>query len=561
MSSAEPGQPSAGASLRTVAGNVRLVSLCTMLSRILGLIRDAAMAATFGAGPLLDAFTVAFRLPNLARVLLGEGALATAFLPAFTRELDQAGAQAARRLATATAVALILFLTSAVLVLEVGLVAWSWWLPLSTEAELLRSLIGLMLPYVVMVCLAAHLSAVLQGLGRFGWPALLPVIFNLGWLAGLVCFVPWWTDPTSRVQAMAVCVLAAGLIQVWCPIWVLSRAGYSFDPHWRSAWPQVGGILRTMTPVIVGLSITQFNTVIDSFVAWGFARPELGPDVMPLPGSPRYPLAPGAASALYFGQRLYQFPLGVFGVALGTVLYPLLAMHAQRGEHDKLRADLSLGLRLVAAIGIPASAGLMLISRPIAGLCFQYGRFDADDAHQTGLMIFAYGSAVWAYCGLLILNRGFYAVGDRITPLKIGLAGVALNLIGNLTLIWWLHEQGLAFSTAGVAMLQCLLNGWVIQFRVGQLQWVAIGRCVLKTLAATMVLAAVCLATEQLLERYPLPLGRLWSVFLPVSLGSGAYLGAAWLIGLHEPWLLLRRGKFSEAQPAGPPTERSDSAY
>lgn len=561
MSSAETGEPAAGTSLTSVTGNVRLVSVCTMLSRVLGLIRDAAMAATFGAGPLLDAFTVAFRLPNLARVLLGEGALATAFLPAFARELDQAGPQAARRLATATAVALTLFLTAAVLLLEAGLVVWSWCWSLSAEAHLLRNLIGLMLPYVVMVCLAAQLSAVLHGLGRFGWPALLPVIFNLGWLAGLACFVPRWTDPTTRVQAMSACVLAAGLIQVWCPIWVLSRAGYGFDSGWRSAWPQVAGILRTMTPVIIGLSITQLNTVIDSFVAWGFARPEFGSDLMPLPGSPHYPLSPGAASSLYFGQRLYQFPLGVFGVALGTVLYPLLTMHAQRGELHKLRTDLSLGLRLVAAIGIPASAGLMLISRPIASLCFQYGQFDADDARQTGLMIFAYGSAVWAYCGLLILNRGFYAVGDRMTPLKIGLAGVLLNLIGNLTLIWWLHEQGLAFSTAGVAMLQCLLSGRVIQARTGRLLWSEIGRCVLKTLAATVVLAAVCLTTEMLLARFPLPFEKLWNVVLPVGLGGGAFLGMAWLIGLDEPWLLLRRGQFTEAESIEPPTERSDSAY
>ena len=541
MSSADADQP-AVAPRTTFAGNLRLVSLCTLLSRVLGLIRDAAMAAAFGNGPLLDAFTVAFRLPNLARVLLGEGALATAFLPAFVKELEHAGAESARRLASATAVALTLFLTVAVLLMEAGLILWGWLVPLSEESRLLRNLIGLMLPYVVTVCLAAQLSAVLQALGRFGWPALLPVVFNLGWLAGIAVFVPLWDHPEARIYVMATCVLGAGLIQAACPIVVLARAGYAFDARWREAWPQVAGILRTMAPIIIGLSITQLNTVLDSFVAWGFARPETGSDLMPLPGSPRYPLEPGAASALYFGQRLYQFPLGVFGVALGTVLYPLLARHAQRGEFERLREDLSLGLRLVAAIGIPASAGLMLISQPVATLCFQYGQFDAADARQTGLMILAYGSAVWAYCGLLILNRGFYAVGDRITPLRIGLMGVGLNLIGNLTLIWWLHEQGLAFSTAIVAMLQCALNGWAIQGRVGRLNWPAIRVCIGKTLLATAVMAAVCLATQQLLEATPLPLGRLWNVLLPVFSGGAGYLGMAWLIGLKEPGLLLKRG-------------------
>jgi putative peptidoglycan lipid II flippase len=306
-----------------------------------------------------------------------------------------------------------------------------------------------------------------------------------------------------------------------------------------------------MLPVVVGLSITQLNGMLDSFIAWGFARPAGAGPLMPLPGSPAYPLHAGTATALYLGQRLYQFPLGVFGVALGTVLFPLFTQHAQRGEFDKLRGDLSLGIRLVLAIGLPASAGLMLIAHPLATLFFQYGKFDAAAAAMTGDMILCYGSGVWAYCALLILQRGFYAIGDRLTPMYVGLGAMLLNVALNLTLIWPLGGRGLALSTALVAALQCAVTSLLLQHKVGQLLWKEIAWTAVRTLIAVAVMSIACLLLT--LPAAPddgLKLRGL-KLLVPLAAGGLTFLAMAWLLRLKEPWsVIFARGQLTNASDA-----------
>ena len=528
-------------SLHNVSRNLRVVSLCTILSRVFGLLRDQAMGAIFGAGPILDAFTVAFRLPNLARVLLGEGAMTTAFLPVFVKELNEKGRESAARMTWAVFVVLMAVLCGGVIVAEGLLWSLDLLFVLSDQAKLLRNLTALLLPYVILICLAAQLSAVLNALGKFLWPALVPVVLNVAWLAALWCLVPLWPDATSQIYVTALVVVVAGGLQLLFPLPALSHSGFGYRGDWRGALDRVWKSARDMLPVVIGLSITQLNAVLDSLIAWGFTQPAGGGPLMPLPGSPAYPLTEGTATALYLGQRLYQFPLGVFGVALGTVLFPLLTAHAQRGETDKLRADLSLGVRLVLAIGIPASVGLMLVAHPLATLFFQYGKFDAEAARQTGDMIACYGSGVWAYCGLLILQRGFYATGDRLTPMYVGLGALLLNLALNVSLIWPLGGRGLAIATALVAAIQCLATAWLLQRRVGSLRWSEIGATFTKTAIAAGAMAVVCWLLLQALataDGYGLT-SRGIKLVLPLAVGTVTFLVVAWLVRLPEPWLLL----------------------
>jgi putative peptidoglycan lipid II flippase len=526
-------------SLQHVSKNLRLVSLCTIASRILGLLRDQAMGVIFGLSPVMDAFTVAFRIPNLARVLLGEGALTTAFQPVFVAELHAHGRESAARVTWAVFVSLFSVLCALVLIVEGALFALDWCVVLSDEARMLRNLTAILLPYVLLICLAAQIGAVLNALDRFLWPALVPAVLNLVWLIALWTVVPLWTDQRERIYVTAVCVVIGGAIQLLFPLPILFSLGFGYRPDWRTAMDRVWRIAADMLPVVIGLSITQLNAVLDSFIAWGFTQPSTGEQFMPLPGSPPYPLREGTTSALYLGQRLYQFPLGVFGVALGTVLFPLLTSHAQRGEMDKLRADLSLGIRLVMAIGIPASVGLILIAHPLATLLFQYGRFDADDAYRTGMLIAAYGSGVWAYCGLLILQRGFYAIGDRLTPMYLGMVAMIGNLISDLTLIWPLGGRGLAFSTALIAALQCLATVSLLQRKIGTLLWREIGTTTLKTFAATAVMAVICQSMLVLTEHQSLISGRLFRLGIPFALGVIAFFACAKLLGLSEPWIVI----------------------
>jgi putative peptidoglycan lipid II flippase len=527
-------------SLPQVSRNLRLVSLWTVCSRVLGLVRDAAMAARFGNGPLLDAFTVAFRIPNLARALLGEGALATAFLPAFVATRNEQGRDAANRLAVAVLMTLGGVLTALIAVVETGLVFLGWLPGLSPDADLLRRLLLVLTPYVGLICLTSQLSALLHADSRFGVPAVLPSVLNLVWLLGLWLVVPQWSEPTSQLFVMAACVA-----QLLLPLPALWSLGYRYVSDWRRAWSGVRTIAMHMLPVVGGLMVTQVNVLLDSLIAWGFARPVHGPDVMPWLANLPYPLVAGTASALYFGQRLYQFPLGVFGVALGTVLFPLLAEHAQRGDRPKLREDFSLGLRLVAAIGIPASAGLMVLSQPLAVLCFQYGAFSADDAAQTARMIAAYGSGVWAYCGLLIIHRGFYAVGDRMTPMRVGVAAVLLNVVCNLSFIWIWAGTGLAASTALVAVLQCVTVGVLFRRLIGGWHGRSVAIAVGRAVFATALMTAAAWLTLHQLEAWPGWSGRGLRVLLPLAVAIVVYFVTAWAIGFREPWDVLRRGRRS----------------
>lgn len=497
------------------------------------------MGALFGAGPILDTFTVAFRLPNLARVLLGEGALTTAFLPVFVGELQEKGRESAARVTWAVFIVLSIVLSGLILIVEAGLWAIGTFTTLTDEAQLLRDLTAILLPYVLLICLAAQVGATLNALGRFLWPALVPAVLNTVWLIALWIVVPLWSDELTRVYITGSFVIVGGGLQLLFPLPILFSSGFGYRSDWRLALDRVWKIASDMLPVIVGLSITQLNSVLDSAIAWGFTQPAGATLRMPLPGSPAYPLPEGTATALYLGQRLYQFPLGVFGVALGTVLFPLLTAHAQKGELSKLRIDLSLGVRLVVAIGLPASTGLMLIAHPLATLFFQYGKFDETAARATGDMIVAYGSGVWAYCGLLILQRGFYAVGDRITPMYVGLAAMLLNLVLNLTLIWPLGGRGLALSTALVAALQCGVTALLLQHKVGTLLWSQIRRTTFKTLVASGAMAIVCQLTFIAMRDRVFPLDRVVRLGAPLIVATLAFLVVAQVIGLKEPWMLM----------------------
>lgn len=519
-----------------------MMSGMTVLSRILGLVRDIAMARLFGLSPVMDAFTIAFRIPNLSRKLFGEGALATSFIPIFARELIVDDRNTAWRLASAVLGWLTVFLAAGVLAGELGLLAWACWGGVSHDTLELIHLTAIMLPYMILICLASQVSAILNSLGHFRWPATVPVVLNLVWLIGAWWITPWFADTATKAQALAICILVSGILQLLVQWPTLRNIGFRFYWDWRTVKPQVREILAAMLPVVLGLSITQINTFCDSLIAWAFSHPSGDPSAtMLLPGSPTYPLSAGAVSALYYGERMYQFPLGVFGVALGTAIFPMLARHAARGEMDLLKQDLSLGLRLVIMIGLPASAALMWLAHPVARCLFERGEFTPADTIRTAQIIASYGSGVWAYCGLLILQRGCYAIGDRLSPLRLGTISVAVNLTLNLTLIWYFAECGLALSTSVCAMLQVAGLLWMIQQRLGQLNWGRFGSCAGRTVLATLFMSAVGLGLIVLGQQTGWWSGKLLGLAIPCLGASAAYLLAAWCLKLDELWVLLRR--------------------
>ena len=471
----------------------------TFISRILGLVRDIATASLFGlaAGGVMDAFVVAIRVPNLFRRMFAEGAFAASYLPVFTAVLEN-DRRRAWQLASVTMIWLGVFLTGVLLACEslCGLL-WLGWGPEVPQIGLLLGLTATMLPYMVFICMAAQVAASLHALSHFAASALAPAILNICWLVAVWLIAPWFApNQNAQVYILAGAVLVAGVLQWAMQFYVFRVKGFRFDYNWAAGRDAMFNVIRSMGPMVLGLAVTQLNTLFDSLIAWGLAATPDGPQQIAwLGGSVAYPMRQGAAAAVYYGERLYQFPLGILGVAVATAIFPLLSRHAARGDRKRLGEDLSLGLRLVLFLGIPASAGLAMLAHPLAQLLFEHGQFTDADTARTAGMIACYATGVWAFCALPVIVRGYYALGDRLTPVRVGLMAVALNLALNLTLIWPLAENGLALATAASAGFQVLVLTVVFSTGKSPLDWRAIVITLSRTLLATSVMTAATLAT------------------------------------------------------------------
>ncbi len=524
---------------RSTLSGFRTVSLLTLVSRILGFARDSAMAAVFGLGEILDAFTLAFRIPNLARSLFGEGALTTAFLPEFVDVKSNQGNEAARRLATAVQRRVAFILTVLVAGVESILFLAHQTSTSSYQLRLIE-LLALMTPYLLLICMAALASAMLQAHRRFVWPALVPVLLNLWWLAA-VGLTAWLViDSERRIRWIAASLLVGGLLQWLLPTAVLRRSGWAALAPDEVAWQSSRKVFRAMMPTVLAASISQFNTVLDSLLAWVLASPAVrdwagGRDV----------IEQGTAAALYFAQRLYQFPLGLIGVAVGTVLFPTLAAHAAAREFGRLRDDLTHGLTAALSVALPASGGLVVLSSAVTAVLFQHGRFTAEDGLLTSRIMAVYGSSVWAAIALLLIQRGFFAVGDRSTPLKTGLAAVSVNLALTPLGAWWGGGVGLAASTALTTLFQLALSIWLLQRHAIALDagYLAkrIGRAVVATalmmLACQLAMSAPMFREKQFLQ-------------LVIALGAGAATFSRPRMG----WDCANPGICSASEGPGDPT-------
>jgi putative peptidoglycan lipid II flippase len=306
-----------------------------------------------------------------------------------------------------------------------------------------------------------------------------------------------------------------------------------------------------MGPMVLGLAVTQVNTLLDSLIAWGLAAAPGGPQQIAWLGGIAYPMRQGATSAIYYGERLYQFPLGILGVSVATAIFPLLSRHAARGHRDRLGADLTLGLRLVACLGVPAGVGLIVLAHPLARLIYERGHFDAEATRRVAGMIACYAVGVWAYCAAPVVVRGFYSLGDRRTPIRVGLVAVALNLTMNLTLIWPFAERGLAIATAVAASVQVCVLAVLFSRRHAALDWAGLRRTLLRTLLAVAAMTAAGYATLGLLPDSHGLSGKLLRVVLPLAVCGGVYCGLYRLAGGREIGLLFGRRATSPEEVSG----------
>lgn len=522
-------------------------SLGTLASRVLGLVRDMATAALLGLGEggVMDALVVAFRVPNLLRRIFGEGALAASFLPVFSHEFEIEPRRGWQLLSVLLAW-LAVVLTAVVVVGEIVCAA-IWWRGGAEWAGPLLGLTAVMLPYLVFICLAAQVSAALQARFEFRVPALAPILLNVCWLAAVWFVAPSFApDKVAQAYGIAAAILLSGVLQLAVQWPALVRLGFRWSYDWSVSRLAFWQVVRAMAPITLGLAVTQLNTLADSLIAWGLsATPGAQETIAWLPGEIAYPLETGAAAAIYYGERFYQLPVGLLGVAVATVIYPRVSAHAARGDLPAVAGDLSLGLRLVTFLAVPASVGIMLVAGPLVRVLFERGAFTADDSARASRMIATYAAGVWAYCAIPVLVRGYYAVGNRAAPARLGAAAVVLNLALNLALIWPLAEVGLAVSTALAAMVQIIALAMLFGRDGVSLAWRELAATALKTLLASGVMTAVVLAVER---GYPLAEDATRAevavqLTLAIVAGAAAYLLTAWMAGAPELALLLRRNK------------------
>lgn len=350
-----------------------------------------------------------------------------------------------------------------------------------------------MFPYVFFICLVAFMGAVLNTLRHFFMPAFAPVVMNVCWILGAV-LAPYTGKALDKmIYAVAISTFLSGLVQVIIHIPTLRKKElyYRFIP--RFSHPGLKLVLTRMAPIVFGLGIVQVNVLLDSLIAVGFSAPQGGPGSFNFAGmAVHFPMKAGAASVLYYSDRLIQFPLGVFGIAMATAVFPLFSTHAVREDWNNFSTAFNKALKFILLIGIPASMAIIMLREPIIDLLYRRNQFDAESAYRTSRVILFYAFGIWAYCGLHVLIRAFYSVKDTVTPVKVGAACVGLNLVLNLSLIWVLQEGGLALSTAISAIVQIVILTIILQKRlcikIGNEVFVSLQ----KTVIASVSMVFVC---------------------------------------------------------------------
>lgn len=512
----------------------------TLVSRVLGMLRDAATAAMLGmsSGGVMDAFVFAFRLPDVARRIFGEGSLSVGFIPVFAK-LRHENPEKAWALFSVTLFHVFLFLTAFVVVGEGVCWAALAFFEKTSKVYLAAHLMSVMLPYLILICMAALCAAALQTLGRFAVVSLVPIVLNLVWLGGILFVVPLWTDdPAGRCYLLALCVLLAGIIQFCIQLPVLFKLGFRFRLDFSGVRSEMGTVLRNTPASMIGLMSIQLNLLVASALCWAFS----GPADVPIRWLGRlvdYPLHAGSVSAIYYSERLFEFPQGLIGMAVATAIYPLISRHAAGKDYRALSEDLSLAVRLQFALGIPAGVGLMLLSHRLAHLLYQRGAFTPMDTYRTADMIFWFGFGVWAFCTIPVMVRGFYAVGDIRTPLRVGLACGGLNLLLCGFLIWPLREKGIAVAISLSAAVQSSVLIFRYSQKHGMIRLRTLFAAAVRALLASLFMAAVAGTIMECLPGRD-SLADLQHIFAAGGVGALVYLVSYRVFGGREIGLLVR---------------------
>jgi putative peptidoglycan lipid II flippase len=549
----------------SVLRHAKLIGALTFASRVVGLAREVAAGHYLGAGVVANAFTVAFTIPNLFRKLLGEGALSAAFIPLYAQAVKRGTTETgepASDFAAASINLLVMILLGITVVGEAVIAALAYAASGDRpDYVLLLRFTAVMLPYVVLVCGGAFLAAILQVHKRFGPPAFAPVVLNVCHIA-VVIGGAWFLglrgrDPlTPRVVQLqttlafwlAVTVLVAGALQILVLVPALRDIGFRFSPRVRAWTPAIRKMLLMSIPVALGAGVMQLSVMLDKGLSYGLMQgvdkdQNLLTHFTAFGHTIRYPLELGATRRLDLAQLLYQFPLGVFAIALATAIFPSLSADALDKDREGFKRVLREGVEATLWEGLPASLGLILVAEPATRLLFQHGQLSAHDAALIARSTQVYAGAIWAFSLLQIVNRAYYALHDTMTPLVLSAINVVVNVAIEIPLLWWLGESGMAVGTLVSFSLQALVMLWMLDRRVQGLGLAAVMRPALKMLLATGLMG-LAIGYVKISPLYPKGSGRLvWTgqLLMLIVLGAAVYLAVCRALGVTTMDQMLPR--------------------
>jgi putative peptidoglycan lipid II flippase len=497
-----------------------MVSAAVMCSRVLGLAREMLFAWLFGAGRLMDAFLMAFRVPNLLRDLFAEGALSTAFITVFSRKIEQEGEASAWRLASKIATLTTVFMSLVTILgivfadVLVAFLAPGWD---AEKVALTVTLTRIMYPFILLVSLAALVMGMLNSKNVFGVPAMASSFFNIGSILGGIGF-GYLLDPTfgeKSLAGLAIGTLVGGALQLGVQLPSLWKVGFRFHPdfQWRDAGVRL--VLGIMAPSVIAASAVQINVMVNAIFA-------------------SY-LQDGAVSWLQFAFRLMQLPLGVFGVAVATITLPVISRIAAGADRAGFGPTLGKALRLALFLTLPSAVGLFMLAHPIISVIYERGSFTGADSLQTALVLQFYAMGLLAYSCIKVLSPAFYAIDRRWTPMTVSFISIAVNAALNWFFVFHtaLGPRGLALSTGISATLNFLLLYLLMHRAAGRLEssrlLASLSRCVL----ASAALGAVCWAGTTWLHHWMFDatfVFRLASLLGVVSVAGAVYFAACFML-------------------------------
>ena len=491
----------------------------TLVSRVLGFLRDVLMARFVGAGMAADAFLIAFRLPNLFRALFAEGAFSAAFVPMFSRTIaanpedSGAGQRFAEEVLSVLLPLLVVF--TALMLVATGPVVWALTggFPDAGPEKFALAVeyTRITFPYLLLISLVSLMGGILNSLGRFWVNAAAPILLNLALIAGMLFFRGDSDVETARVQAA--CVTIAGILQFIWLLWACVRVDIKLRLRWPVLTPMVKRLLIIIGPAALGAGAVQFNLLISTALAARF-------------------LPEGAVSYLYYADRLNQLPLGLIGIGVGTALLPALSRQLGAGSTDVALHTQNRAIELVLLLTLPAAAALVVSALPIITGLLEGGAFTARDSAATAAALAAFSLGLPAYVLIKVLTPGFYARSDTRTPVRIAVASMLVNLVGNLLLIWPLAHVGIALSTALAAWVNAGALYVVLRRRGHFAVDARLRRTVWRLLVAAAVMVVVLLALDPLIMgwMHGSLIVRGLGLALLLSAGGIAYLASAFAL-------------------------------